>query len=270
MPYAVVNRIRIHYEVAGQGDPVVLVNGLGAPAVHWALQVKALAPHFQVITLDNRGVGETDLPPDPVYTTPQMADDVAALLRTLKIPRAHVVGASMGGTIAQELALRHPGLVRSLVLACTWVRADARFRHVIESWMSLAYRVPIEERYRHVIYPWVFSPGFLAGKENVEAAFRRAMAYAHQTKPEAIERQGRGILQWDGSRVDRIGAIKVPTLVLAGKADILTPPEFAREVARRIRRARLQVLPGGHAFFIEHADVFNRAVLRFLRGVRGR
>ncbi|MCL6639733.1 MAG: alpha/beta hydrolase, partial [Candidatus Rokubacteria bacterium] len=89
-------------------------------------------------------------------------------------------------------------------------------------------------------------------------------------KPEAIERQARGILLWDGSRVDRIGAVKVPTLVLAGKEDILTPPEFAREVARRIRRARLQVLPGGHAFFIEQADVFNRAVLRFLRGGRGR
>jgi 3-oxoadipate enol-lactonase len=270
MPYAVVNKIRIHYEVAGRGDAVVLVNGLGAPAVHWALQVKALAAHFQVVTLDNRGVGETDLPPEPVYTTAQMADDVAGLLRMLKVARAHVVGASMGGTIAQELALRHPTLVRSLVLAGTWVRADARFRHVIESWMSLAYRVPIEERYRHVIYPWVFGPAFLADKENIETAFRRAMAYPHQTKPEAIERQARGILLWDGSRTDRIGAIKVPTLVLVGKEDILTPVEFAREVARRIRRARLQILPGGHAFFIEQAEAFNRAVLRFLKGVPGR
>lgn len=270
MPYAVVNKIRIHYEVAGHGDPVVLIAGLGAPAVHWALQVKALAPHFQVITLDNRGVGETDLPPDPVYTTPQMADDVAALLRTLKVPRAHVVGASMGGTIAQELALRHPALVRSLVLCCTWVRADARFRQVIEAWISLAYRVPIEERYRHVIYPWVFSPAFLARKENVEAAFQRTMAYPHRTKPEAIERQGRGILLWDGSRTERLAAIRVPALVVAGKEDILTPVEFSRELARRLPRARLTVLPGGHAFFLEHADLFNRALVRFLKGVRTR
>lgn len=270
MPYAVVNKIRVHYETAGRGDAVVLINGLGAPAAHWALQVKALVPHFQVITLDNRGVGETDLPPDPVYTTPQMADDVAALLRTLKVPRAHVVGASMGGTVAQELALRHPGLVRSLVLACTWVRADARFRRVVEAWISLAYRVPIEERYRHVLYPWVFSPAFLADKGSVEAAFQRALAYPHQTKPEAIERQARGILQWDGTRTDKIGAIKAPTLVLAGQDDILTPVAFAREVACRIRGARLRVLPGGHAFFIEQAEAFNRTVIRFLNGVRAR
>src|SRR2546428_553057 len=111
MPYAIINKIRMHYEVSGQGAPVLLINGLSAPAVGFVLQVKALAPHFQVVTFDNRGVGETDLPPDPLYTTAQMADDAAALLRHLKLPRAHVLGASMGGTIAMELPLRHPPLV---------------------------------------------------------------------------------------------------------------------------------------------------------------
>src|SRR5216117_1508490 len=126
MAYAIVNGIRVHYDVSGDGPPVLLISGLGAPAASWALQVKALAPHFRVVTLDNRGVGESDLPPDPVYTTAQLADDAATLLRQLKIDRAHVIGASMGGTIAQELAIRHPRLVRSLVLACTWTEADAR------------------------------------------------------------------------------------------------------------------------------------------------
>src|SRR5262245_13755036 len=142
MPYAVINKIRMHYEIVGHGDPVLLINGLSAPAAGWALQVQALAPHFRVVTFDNRGVGETDLPPEPVYTTAQMADDAAAVLRHLKVARAHVLGASMGGTIAMELALRHPRLVRSLTLACTWAEADARFLHTIDSWISLAYRVP--------------------------------------------------------------------------------------------------------------------------------
>jgi pimeloyl-ACP methyl ester carboxylesterase len=268
--YAVLNRIRVHYELAGTGDPVLMINGLSAPAANWALQVKALAAHFQVITFDNRGVGETDLPPEPVYTMAQLADDAAALLQHLKIARAHVVGASMGGTIAQELALRHPRLVRSLVLACTWAEADARFLHTIESWMALASRVPVEERYRYVLYPWVFSPRFFEKKQNLEMAFQRAMAYPHQTKPEAIERQARGILAWNGTRVPQLGAIRVPTLVLVGKEDVLTPPEFSRTLVRLIRRARLAVLPGGHAFFIEEADAFNRAVVRFLRSVRAK
>ena len=157
MPYAIINGIRMHFEVSGQGPPVLLINGLSAPAVNWALQAKALARHFQVVVFDNRGVGETDLPPEPVYTTGQMAEDAAALLRHLKIARAHVLGASMGGTIAQELALRYKHLVRSLTLLCTWSEADARFLHTVEAWMSLASRVPIEERYRYVVYPWIFS-----------------------------------------------------------------------------------------------------------------
>jgi pimeloyl-ACP methyl ester carboxylesterase len=270
MPYAIINKIRMHYEVSGHGDGVLLINGLSAPAANWALQAKALADHFTVVTFDNRGVGETDLPPEPVYTIGQLADDAAAVLKSLKIQRAHVVGASMGGMVAMELALRQPRLVRSLVLACTWAQGDARVRHVVESWISLAYRVPIEERYRHVLYPWIFSPDFLAKKENVEQVFQRTLAYPHQTKAEAIERQARGILAWNGTRLKRLGAIRVPTLVLVGKDDILTPPAFSRDLARRIRRARLSVLPGGHGFFIEHADLFNRAVIRFLKSVRSK
>jgi pimeloyl-ACP methyl ester carboxylesterase len=270
MAYAIINRIRMHYEVSGQGDPVLLINGLSAPSVGWALQVKALSPHFTVIVFDNRGVGETDLPGEPMYSTGQLADDAAALLKHLRIPRAHVLGASMGGTVAMELALRAPRLVRSLTLACTWAEGDARFLHTLESWMSLAYRVPIEERHRNVLYPWLFSPEFFARKENVEQAFQRSIAYPHQTKPEAIERQGRGVMAWNGTRVSKLSAIRVPTLVVVGKDDILTPPAFSRVLARRIRGARLSVLPGGHAFFLEQADLFNRTVLRFLRSVRSK
>jgi pimeloyl-ACP methyl ester carboxylesterase len=271
MAYTIVNGIRMHYETRGDGPAaVLLINGLGAPSVGWALQVMALAPHFRVITFDNRGVGESDLPADPVYTTAQLADDAAALLRQLQIDRAHVVGASMGGTIAQEMALRHPRLVRSLVLACTWVTADARFLHTIEAWAALAHRVPVEERFRHVLYPWIFSPKFFEATQNIETAFQRALAYPHQSKPEAIDRQARGILAWNGTRAKRLGDIKAPTLVLVGKDDILTPPSFAKEVAKGIKKSRLVVLPGGHGFFLEEADLFNRTIVRFLKSVRSK
>jgi 3-oxoadipate enol-lactonase len=270
MAYAIVNGIRLHYDVAGAGDPVLLIAGLSMPGASWGLQIKALAQAFRVITFDNRGVGETDLPPEHVYTTGQLADDAAALLRELSIGRAHVVGVSMGGTVAQELALRHRELVRSLTLVSTWARGDARFVQIVESWTSLASRVPIEERYRHVFFPWVFSPAFLERKDNVESAFRRALAYPHQTKAEAIERQARGVFAWNGTRVPRLSAIRTPTLVVAGKDDLVTPPEFARALAKLIPRARLALMPGGHSLILEQADRFNRTLVRFLKGVRAK
>src|SRR5712664_4783237 len=150
MPYAILNNIRIHFEVSGKGDPVLLINGLSAPAVSWALQAKALAPHFTVVTFDNRGVGETDLPGEPVYSTSQLADDAAAILKHLRLPRAHVIGASMGGTVAMELALRQPRLVRSLTLACTWAEGDARlppYARVVDlARLSRADRGPLSPR----------------------------------------------------------------------------------------------------------------------------
>jgi pimeloyl-ACP methyl ester carboxylesterase len=96
------------------------------------------------------------------------------------------------------------------------------------------------------------------------------MAYPHQTKPEAIERQAKGIAAWNGTRVKRLSSLRVPTLVLVGKDDILTPPSFSKALARQIPRAKLAVLPGGHGFLLEHADLFNRAVLRFLSSVRAK
>ena len=167
-------------------------------------------------------------------------------------------------------SLRQPRLVRSLSLACTWAEGDGRFLHTLESWISLAYRVPIEERDRHVLYPWLFTPEFFAKKENVELAFQRSMAYPHQTKAEAIERQARGILAWNGTRAKRLSAIRVPTLVMVGRDDILTPPAFSKDLATRIRRARLVVLPGGHGFFLENPDQVNRTILRFLKSVRSK
>lgn len=268
MPYAPINGIRIHYETYGQGDPLLLINGLSAPAVGFLYQVRDLSPHYRVITFDNRGVGETGVAPGDVYSTARMADDAAGLLRHLGVARAHVLGTSMGGTIAQELALRHPKLVRSLVLACTWVRGDGRFLHALRSWVALSRKVSVEERFREVLYSWVFTPAFLERPGAVEEALKRALAYPYQTAPEAIERQAGGILAWNGTRAKDLKRIRVPTLVIVGREDILTPPAFSRELARLIPRARLKTIPGAHGFFIEEADAFNRAVLGFLRGVR--
>jgi pimeloyl-ACP methyl ester carboxylesterase len=201
------------------------------------------------VTFDNRGVGETDLPGEPVYSTGQLADDAAALLKHLKIARVHVVGASMGGTIAMELALRQPRLVRSLTLACTWAEGDGRFLHTLESWMLLAHRVPIEDRYRHVLYAWLFSPEFF-------------------TRPRPRPSIGRAGGSWPGTaRGSRSSAVSACPRSCSS----------ARTTSSRRRpsrgtpgpsRARLVLVPGGHGFFLEHAEQFNRTLLRFLKSVR--
>jgi pimeloyl-ACP methyl ester carboxylesterase len=265
MPYAKLNDIRTHYETYGEGDPVLLVNGLGSPAVNWLFQVRDLSPHFRVITLDNRGVGETSVPRAREYATGQLAEDARALLDHLAVDRAHVVGASMGGTIAMELAIRHPRRVRSLALCCTWALGDGRFLDAIRSWMALAPRVSLEERMRHLLWPWVYSPAYLGDRARVEEGIKRALAYPHPTRPEALARQGRGLLAWNGTRLGALRRLTHPTLVLVGRDDVLTPSSFSRHLAALIPRATLRVLPGGHGFFVEEAEAFNRALLAFLR-----
>ena len=123
MPFADLDRRRIFFEEHGAGDPVLLVNGLGADHTTWGLQTEFLKNHFRVVVFDNPGVGQSEGPGGP-YTSELFADVAAALLRSRGIEQAHVVGASMGGIVAQQLALRHPELVRSLVMHCTWGRCD--------------------------------------------------------------------------------------------------------------------------------------------------
>lgn len=268
MPYTTLNGIRVHYETYGAGDPVLLINGLGGPAVNWLYQVRDLSKRYRVITFDNRGVGETDLPDEPVYPTGQMAEDARALLDHLAIERAHVVGASMGGTIAMELAIRHPKRVRSLGLCCTWARGDGRFLHIVQSWMATAPVLSPEDRFRYALMPWIYTAKVLGDRAAVEDIVKRTLAYPFLTRPGAFERQGRGLLEWNGARIKELRRLRMPTLVLVGRDDILTPPAFSRELARLIPRARLRIIPGGHGFFIEEADLLNRALLRFLGGIK--
>jgi 3-oxoadipate enol-lactonase len=267
MPYATLNGIRFHYDTHGEGEPVLLINGLSAPSANWLFQVQGFSLHYRVITFDNRGVGETDMPEAALYPTSQMADDAAAVLEHLDIRRAHVVGHSMGGTIAMELAIRHPKRVRSLSLCGTWAQGHGRFLHTVRAWMALWGRVDPDARFRHLVMPWLYTPAFLADQAQVDETVKRVLSYPFPTKPEAIERQGQGILDWNGTRLREIKKLRVPALVLVGRDDNLTVPAFSRALAALIPKSRLKLIPGGHGFTIEYWEAFNRAVLGFIKGV---
>lgn len=267
MPFATLNGIRVRYDTHGQGDPVLLLSGLSAPSANWLFQVKAFASRHRVVTFDNRGVGETDMPDAASYPTSQMADDAAAVLEHLDIQRAHIVGHSMGGTIAMELAIRHPRRVRSLSLCSTWAQGDGRFLHTVRSWMALWGRLDPESRFRYLIMPWIYTAGFLADRARVDETVTRVLAYPFPTRPEALERQGQGILDWNGTRLRELRRLRVPALVLVGRDDNLTPPALSRALAALIPKSRLRIIPGGHGFTIECWEAFDRAVLGFLESV---
>ena len=277
MSIAKVGAIDLYYDEQGSGDPLLLVMGLAADSAAWLFQVPDFARHYRTIVFDNRGVGRSAKPPGP-YTIHEMADDTAGLLDVLGIARAHVVGVSMGGMIAQELALRHPDRVRGLVLACTYPEPDAeveRQRQFSMAQFGATVAADGEMRidltaldpmlfFQHLL-PRVFNQAFIDQElPKLMQLFSGALQYGFSM--EAILGQVAAVM---GHRAtDRLHQIKARTLVITGDADLLIPPANSRVLAEHIPNARLVTIPGGsHGFNFETPERFNREVLDFLAGV---
>jgi 3-oxoadipate enol-lactonase len=278
MSIASVNGVDLYWEERGTGDPLLLVMGLAADSTAWMFQVPAFAEHYRTITFDNRGVGRSAKPAGP-YTIHQMADDAAGLLDVLGVDHAHVLGVSMGGMIAQELALRHPGRVRSLVLACTYPEPDAdveRQRQFSVTALGGTITATGETKidlqalnpmvfFQHLL-PRVFNQSYI-DKElpQLLQLFGGALQYGFSM--EAILGQVEAVM---GHRAtDRLHQIRVPTLVITGEADLLIPPHASDVIAQHVPGAKLVKVPGGsHGFNFETPEVFNRHVLDFLATAR--
>lgn len=232
----------------GRGPDVLLLAGLGDPHDVWQPQLDELGDRYRLTAPDNRGVGRTPMPADGVSIR-AMADDAAAALRALGVERAHVAGFSMGGLIAQELALAHPESVSSLVLLSTYGRNDARMRETLRSWIWLARVADDPAAFLRAFSAWLFSRrGHADGF--VERWVRAALEDPHAMTTEDFCAAALACLEHDA--LDRLGAIAVPTLVVAGEEDLVTPPHIARELADRIPGARLALLPGyAHQSFME-------------------
>jgi len=264
MPTVTVSDISIYYESHGEGEPLVLIMGYGGSSGQWFSQIPGLSQEYRVVAFDNRGTGRSDKPDVP-YTMQMLAEDVSGLLEALAIDAAHVYGVSMGGMIAQELALRHPDKVLSLILGCTShggpnsILADAEALAILFD--PERAKVPPEQKARDLV-PFLYTQKFIDNNPDiVEQYIAKTLEYV--TPVLGFRRQAQGIMAHD--TYDRLPQIKVPTLVIAGTADRLIPVENSRLIASRMPNAELVLLENvGHGFFTEALEEANKAVLDFL------
>jgi pimeloyl-ACP methyl ester carboxylesterase len=256
-------------ERRGQGPDVLLIAGLSDPAEAWQAQLDGLGGSWRLTAFDNRGAGRSPLPaPGATFNVATMADDAAAVLRALDVPAAHVLGFSGGSAIAQELALRHPEVVDSLILVGTWGRLDEYGRAMTDAWRWLADVAPSERAALEAFFLWIYTPRAHADG-TVARIIDEALAFPHPQPPEAFKRQLDAFLTHDS--LDRLPQIAAPTLVLAGELDIAARPRLGRRVAEAIPGAEFRVLPGaGHQPFQETPDEFNQLVDHFWRRVEAR
>jgi pimeloyl-ACP methyl ester carboxylesterase len=254
---------RVRYRRVGAGEPVLLAMGTAAQLGMWMPVEATLAGRFDVVSFDYRGLGDSERGDRPI-TAASLAEDAHALLDALSIPRAHVLGWSLGSAVAQELALAHPEQVASLVLYATWGRPDgvmtALFTALKHPWETGDLATAL------VTLGAVYSAEFLSSP-----AFEEFLAWTAPLTP-ATPGQIRTVAeQWqadlDFDSLGRVEAIAAPTLVLTGEHDIITPPRHGRAVAERIPGATFELMTGtgaSHGLMFERTDDFLRTVLTFL------
>lgn len=251
----------IHYDVFGRrdGTPLVMIQGLGTDSRGWALQRLALGRRFRCITIDNRGVGRTG--PAPDYSLGRMALDVIAVMDQERIERAHVMGASMGGVIAQIVGVLHPHRTRSLVLACTACRHHGWRRELLQEWADAVEANGMAALGDEALQ-WLVGPRL---RRRFGIWLNLIARVVLQQTPDTFVAQVGAILEAPDELRMELHTVRVPVLVITGSQDALTPVGDAEELAELIPHARLEVLSGAaHGLMAEAPNGFNEAVLRFL------
>ena len=235
--------VRIAYDVHGDGEPLVLIMGLGYGRWGWEPVVEPLAARYRVITFDNRGYGDSDAPPGP-YTAAQMAGDTLAVLDAAGVERAHVVGASLGGAVAQELALRHGGRIEKLVLMAT-MSGVSNMHPIPAPTLALMAEAP-------TLDPAVAIRRFVENALEPEPdapLVDRIVAIRVAKPPDPAGWAAQAAIWATFDAWEELPRIEAPTLVVQGEGDVVVDPRNAALLAERIPGAELRMVPGGHLFF---------------------
>lgn len=260
MPEAMRGQASLHYESGGNGATIILVPGLGMPCGVWADARTRLEPRYRMIAVDPRGSGQSTKPPG-IYSGADGADDLVAILDAEGVEQAHVVGMSMGGLIAQEMALRHPARVRSLVLVSTYAAADEWFRRAMSFRREVIERIGFAEQFRLAVL-FVFSPRAFRTIPDFIAGLERRIA-ENPPDREAYLAQLDYCLSHDSTA--RLGEVRAPTLVLTGSEDFLTSRFQGRQLAQLIPRAEYREIPeASHGFVWEEPELFASLVTEFV------
>jgi pimeloyl-ACP methyl ester carboxylesterase len=274
MAIAEANGQQLYYEIhprspasagqgaGGEGEPLLCVGGLSCDTLAWIPQLQAFSAEYRTVIFDNRDVGQSSMA-EAGYDIADMARDALALADELDLGSFHLLGVSMGGAIAQEMALQAPGRVRTLTLAVTFSTGGAYSRRLAEVWGA---RVRQISREQHVDELMLLnhSEEFYENPDMVALVRTAMLQNPHPQPPEAFRRQLEACSRQDTR--DRLGTLTMPTQVIGGERDILVPIWKSREIASAIPDAKFIVLPGApHGLSLERADEFNAAVLGFIR-----
>ena len=266
MPTVNVNGLTLAYETHGSGEPLVLISGIGYDRWEWHKMAPGLAEHFTVIVFDNRGVGQTDKPAGP-YTAQLLADDTAGLIQALGLRRAHVMGHSMGGFIAQALALSHPDKIDKLILAATNFGGP---HHIPITPEAMAVLTDVKSdpvtRFKNGLGVST-APGYADQHPDMIEAWL-AWRVQNPIDPAAYQAQlaiGLGLLSAETCFERKLKHIAASTLILFGAHDKVVPPGNAELLAREIPNSSIEILPdAGHFFPIETPEAANATIIRFL------
>ena len=263
MPFAENQGAKIYWDEQGQGEPVLLIMGLGYTSHMWYRMRPLVAAQYRAVAFDNRGVGRSDVPPGP-YPIALMASDAAAVLDAAGINRAHILGVSMGGMIAQEFALLYPQRVRSLILGCTAPGGPSAIRAEAEAIELLKARDLTPEQMAEAAVQFIYDPATPRARINEDLAVRRPWF----PRPEGYVAQLLGIFSWEAC--SRLPQIAAPTLVIHGESDRLVPPGNGKLIAERIPGARLVMIAhASHLFITDQPEAALHAILGFLAAQPG-
>ena len=264
MPFVENQGAKLYWDEQGSGEPLLLIMGLSYPSYMWHRSRPVLAKHHRAIAFDNRGVGQSDVPPG-VYSIPLMASDAAAVLDAAGVASAHVFGVSMGGMIAQEFALQYPKRVRSLILGCTAAGGPNAVQAEPAALQALMRRDLTPEQSKEAIIPFIYDAATPRARIDEDMAIRMKW----YPTPQGYAGQLQGIFGWES--YSRIAKITAPTLVIHGETDRLIPSENGRLIAGRIPGAKLVIIPNAsHIFETDQPGAAHHAITDFLAAQRGR
>jgi pimeloyl-ACP methyl ester carboxylesterase len=264
MPKVTANNINIHYEQQGDGEPLILIPFLTADNACYAFQVAEYAKHFTCISIDLRGSGESDKP-DGDFTTELYADDVAALMQALGIPRAHITGLSLGAAIGMWLAAKHPDKVKSLSLHSAWTTSDLYLKTVVEGWQGMARGLgSVTELVISGIFPWCFTPDLYVTKPDYIQALSDFTRSRPPMSVDAFIQQSNAVIAHDVQ--SQLPNIKAPTQITFGRHDQVTSLRYSEPLTSGIKNSELTIFETcSHAPIYESVDEFNATTLEFLK-----